>query len=358
MSTPPTRRQRRSLKTRRNRSATTRPAWARRKPTPEPRRDWFTIGAIAAAGLPGLAALIALIPTYLSLRATDAQIQVAQQGQVTDQYNAAIANLGSKSIEVRLGGIYALQRLMQNTSSEQPTVVAVLCAFVRDETASIVVQRNLTAYRLPADVQAAITVVGTRNPANDGAATVLDFDHAQVLEAQLSSLQLSRGDFSYANLSSATIYSAGLGGANLSYADLTDASLNESNLTGANLLKANLGFTDLGGTNLRFANLGGANFTGALIAEANLTDADLSVANLTGANLTGANLSGANLFSANLGEAVLTDANLQKANVGLAEFRGAILTGAEWPSNAPPPAGWVRVSGTGRLRRANTAAAG
>lgn len=86
-----------------------RPAWARYgAPARKPRSDWVTIGAIALAGLPGLAALIALIPTVLSLRATDAQLQIAQAAQVTDQYNAAITNLGSGSIEVRLGGIYAL----------------------------------------------------------------------------------------------------------------------------------------------------------------------------------------------------------------------------------------------------------
>jgi hypothetical protein len=35
-------------------------------------------------------------------------------------------------VEIGLGGIYALQRIMKDSPRDQPTVVAVLCAFVRD----------------------------------------------------------------------------------------------------------------------------------------------------------------------------------------------------------------------------------
>ncbi len=71
-----------------------------------PPRDWIQISIIA---LPGLAAVIALIFTALAVRATDTQLQITEQGQITDRYNAAITNLGSSSVDVRLGGIYALQ---------------------------------------------------------------------------------------------------------------------------------------------------------------------------------------------------------------------------------------------------------
>ena len=68
----------------------------------------------------------------MSVRATNAQLQIAQQGQITDRYNAAITNLGSDKLDIRLGGIYALQRLMQDSHRDHPTVIAVLCAFIRD----------------------------------------------------------------------------------------------------------------------------------------------------------------------------------------------------------------------------------
>jgi hypothetical protein len=80
------------------------PAWARRRSgaAMQPKRDWLTIAARALAGLPGLAALVALLFTYQSVNATNVQLQIAEQGQITDRYNAAITNLGSGSIEVRL----------------------------------------------------------------------------------------------------------------------------------------------------------------------------------------------------------------------------------------------------------------
>jgi hypothetical protein len=86
-----------------------------------PPRDWIQIIATA---LPSLAALIALIFTWQSINATtdatNRQLQVAGQGQVTDRYNAAITNLGASSVDVRLGGIYALQRIMQDSPVINP----------------------------------------------------------------------------------------------------------------------------------------------------------------------------------------------------------------------------------------------
>jgi hypothetical protein len=129
-------------------------------------RDWV---ALAAASLPGLAAVIALIFTGLQvhatngqLQATQNQLQVTEQGQITDRYNSAITNLGSGFIDIRLAGIYALQRLMQDSPRDQPTIIAVLCAFARDQSASNPDEGNTSALSPPTDVQAALTVVGSR----------------------------------------------------------------------------------------------------------------------------------------------------------------------------------------------------
>jgi len=129
-------------------------------------RDWV---ALTAASMPGLAVVIALIFTGLHVHVTDSQLQAAQnqlqvteQGQITDRYNATITNLGSGFIDIRLGGIYALQSLMQDSPRDQPTIIAVLCAFARDRSASNPDEGNTSALSPPADVQAALTVVGSR----------------------------------------------------------------------------------------------------------------------------------------------------------------------------------------------------
>jgi hypothetical protein len=208
-----------------------------------------TIGALFVAAVPGTGAL------YFSssaLRATDTQIQVAEQGQITDRWNAAVTNLGSANIEIRLGGIYALQRIMQDSPRDQSTVVAVLCAFVRDHTSSGAAPPGASASHLATDIQAALNVVGTRNIAHDDGA-IVDLNDAQLHKAQLSSMVFYDADFSGADLSSAYLASTKFLGANLS----------------------------------------GANFSGT-----DLTEADLSSADLSGTDLSGAQISGANLFDA------------------------------------------------------------
>lgn len=249
----------------------------RRRGTARP-RDWIKISVTA---LPGLAAVIALIFTALSIHATDVQLQVTEQGQITDRYNAAITNLGSSSEDVRLGGIYALQRLMQDSPRDQPTVVSVLCAYVRDHSKLPGPDHSSGGPRVllvTTDVQAALTVVGSRDSANDGESTVVDLQNAYLV------------------------------GANLTDADLVGAILFGANLNQANLNHANLNHAKLGGADLDLARLRDANLTGGFLSDANLTGADLSDANLTGADLNDANLSRANLSNADLTGADLTGA--------------------------------------------------
>ena len=263
--------------------------------------------------------VFALIFTGLQVRATNGQLQatknqlqITEQGQITDRYNAAIANLGSPSIDVRLGGIYALQRLMKDSPRDQPTVIAVLCAFARKPTTLNSKPQASSAPSLPTDVQAAITVVGTRNTANDGPTTLIDLNHAPVAGAQLEHLSLN--------------------GADLAGADLAGANLNYTYLAGANLTGADLAGTDLIYTHLADTHLTGANLTMAHLTSTDLARADLSHVNFTGAVLAGANLSNGSFFGANLTGAVLAGESLSNLSFATATFTKADLSGANLTS--------------------------
>jgi len=216
---------------------------------------------VVAAAL--IAAFIAVFANVQAQRATNTQLRIAEQGQSTDRYNAAITNLGSRSIEVRLGGIYALQRLMVDSPRDQPTVVAVLCAFVRDQTLPAGRPAKPPGPRPRTDIQAAVTVVGTRNTANDGRAPVVDFDHAQLAHVSLSGLHLPRALLSGAVLSSASLPPQTLTGAYLSGADLSGALLFSAHLSIADLSGADLSDADLSGNDLSEATLYGADLTRA-----------------------------------------------------------------------------------------------
>ncbi|CAM5525848.1 Pentapeptide repeat-containing protein OS=Streptomyces chartreusis OX=1969 GN=CP983_39675 PE=4 SV=1 [Streptomyces chartreusis] len=79
------------------------------------------MGTLAAA-----ATLAAVAFTWQSIQQVNTEQTITREGQITDRYNAAVENLGHNSVEVRLDGIYALQRIMHDSHRDQPVVISVL----------------------------------------------------------------------------------------------------------------------------------------------------------------------------------------------------------------------------------------
>lgn len=312
-------------------------------PGPRPSRDWTQILVIV---LPSILTAIALIFTWRTVGATYGQLQTAQQGQITDRYNAAITNLGSLSVDVRLGGIYALQRIMQDSPRDQPTIVAVLCAFVRDHANAAAVKsarplpplpNSAVAYsEVPTDIKAALTVVGTRNTTYDGSTTVVD-----LTDVDLSGMSLPSESLAGANLTDADLDHAYLYGANLTDANLTEANLANAVLSGAHLHNAALYYADLNYAQLSYADLTDAKITGLTGVP---YDVDVPGADLEHADLFGANLTSADLHYSDLTDADLTDANLTNADFQGTGLTGAILVGAKLTGAKGIPSGGRRLA--------------
>ncbi|MCX4971092.1 pentapeptide repeat-containing protein [Streptomyces sp. NBC_00654] len=220
---------------------------------------------------------------------------LAKDGQITSRYTAAVGNLGEDKTDVRLGGIYALQRIMQDSPRDHPTIAHILAAYVRTHAA----KPPAKGQDVPADVHAALTVLTTRNTTRDDDYFLLDL-HAAKLP----------------NITLAPTASAGaLSNAVLTAVDLTDADLTGADLTDAVLTAVDLPGADLTGAYLTDARLTAADLTDAVLPDAYLTHARLRGANLTGANLTGANLTGADLTGADLRGADLRGADLTDADL-------------------------------------------
>ena len=302
----------------------------------------------------GLFAAGALVFTARNFTLSRRTLDVTEQGQVTDRYTKAIQQLGSDKLDVRIGGIYALERVARDSARDRITVMEVLGAFIRehsheqwpaDELAAGAPSERSTR----PDVQAAVIVVG-RQDAKRGV-RLISLNYANLTGADLHSLDLTGAGLYGAILAGAILIGAHLNDATLTGADLTGAYLSGADLTGASLLGADL--TGAGGdANLTDARLMTANLTDVNLTRANLTDAHLNSANLNRANLDGANLTGAELTGAILTDARLTDADLTDAQLYDANLTGAILTGARWPRNTSVPAGWKLHTGSGRLQRA------
>jgi uncharacterized protein YjbI with pentapeptide repeats len=265
--------------------------------------------------------------------------QVAQDNRedaaarrVTELYAKSVEQLGSEKAAVRLGGLYALERLAQGNTDQQSTVGSVLCAYLRmPHPRPHPLPEEATAEQREAHELAQAEYTQERET-RQTALDILTRHHPEHKTSELRwptmHIRLQRADLTGVNLVGANLTNADLAGANLTNADLAGANLTNADLVGANLTDA-----DLAGANLTRANLIKANLTDTKLTFADLTDANLTRANLTrahlaGAHLIGANLAGANLTGAHLASANLTDANLINSNLTGAHLAGVHLTRA------------------------------
>jgi Pentapeptide repeats (8 copies) len=225
------------------------------------------------------------------------QIAVAQEGQITERFTRAVDQLGQPGrdrLDVRIGGIYALERIAHDSPTHRLAVFEILTAFIRSHApwpprlpgqyhADAPIDQVPSLQTRAPDVQAALTIIGRRPTQKDDPDP--DLNQTDLRRAQLDQANLARAQLDQANLAKALLGGANLegvwaGDANLEGAFLENASLEEAWLLGANLTRVNLEKA-----NLAKATLGEANLTGAWLSEANLTGAWLSEANLTGARL-------------------------------------------------------------------------
>ena len=66
-----------------------------------------------------------------NLKVAQDTMNATQEAQFTDRFTKAINQLGDKQLDVRLGGIYALERLGKESPEDRAPIVEVLTAFVR-----------------------------------------------------------------------------------------------------------------------------------------------------------------------------------------------------------------------------------
>jgi hypothetical protein len=277
----------------------------------------------------GLLSVLAVVAGVITTNnANRAQQRLTEQGQVTERFGNDVDLLGSTELDVRVGGIYALERLMHDSPADEAKIVEVISAFIRDHSPQSLPGAP-HATTSPCRPEAATSKGRPSHPSDDAQAALqvlsrrpLFVDDQPLIDIDLTWADIAGASLLHANLDGADLRCAGLTGAYL-----IDASLRDSSLRWAYLIGANLTGADLTGAHLPFTNLTRAKFKGAKLPGADLNGANLTRADLTGADLNGADLNGADL-------------------------NGAELTGALWPASAAIPKGWQRDTGSGRLERA------
>ena len=240
--------------------------------------------------------------------AAQEQSETAKRVYVNERYRQAASMLGDRELPVRLGGIFALERLAEDHTVEfRPGVVKLLLEFLRApptlEEPQPKVFDGWPSLERPAvrpDVQAAFTAIN--NLKYGGVSTEDAWSHGwpDLHGAQLCSVNMERLSLRGANLQNA----------NLEYAQLSGTDLTGASLQGANFRHANLGFANLSG-----CDMSGADFSGVEALRTKFKRATMP-----------ATMVGASLFEADCTEAIfpntdLTDARLDSTNLTAADLR-------------------------------------
>ena len=302
----------------------------------------------------GLFALGAFVYTARNFTLSRRAHELSSQGQLTDRYTKAIDQLGSEEVDVRIGGIYALERIAADSVRDHGVIMEVLTAFVRRKAEH---NGSHSTGRPAADIRAAMSVIARRDSSADRGMTIdlhdvdisgINIEGAQLASAMLRGVTLDNAQMSGANLTGATLDSASMANATLTRATLDNAQMSGANLTGATLDSASMANAALTRATLDNAQMSGANLTGATLdsasmANANLTGiimdkstlknaqlsrADFSRGALRLAKFPEANLAGARFFAANLTEVDFTDATLADSDMEEAQAQGAVFVGA------------------------------
>lgn len=306
--------------------------------------------------LGGMAVLLGVYLTWRRVGAAEEQVKLAREEQITERFTRAIDQLGSEKLEIRLGGIYALERIARDPERDHWTIVEVLSAYIRARAVPDLVQQDSHA-RISPDIQAALTVLGRRNrESEDARGLVLDLSGSCLARADLRSARLERADLTKcildgANLEQAHMDEARLIGASLLAANLKQAQMDGVRLAGASLLDADLSKASMRTPFLDNAKLAGAFLSGAdlrgsiaregldISSKARLRGARMDGVRFHSADLSEADLQGASLCSARLCDCVFAGATLEDADLSLADLcgskfgcallRGANLSGAK-----------------------------
>ena len=335
--------------------------------------------------LTALGGLITLPLALLRVLTTERQVTATEEGLITDRINKAVEGLGAEktvkhvieaplyekdpkgdwkrdetgkliparrpdgtafvdretvettepNLEVRIGAIYALERIAQDSDRDHIQIMEILCAYIRQNAPASEAQETLVLkwrreneafaeedrapfpdqddiravaaglMRPRADIRVALDVLKRRHPAQ----ITLESQDRRPADKQGYRLDLRQ--------------------TNLQSADLESGQLNKARLEGAHLEGAMLDRAHLKGADLRWAHLEGAYIQGAHLEGADLHWSHLEASMMDQSNLSRATVDFAHLEHADLYFAQFNDASLRWAHLSMTGLHGAIFNGAK-----------------------------
>jgi len=276
--------------------------------------------------------------------------------QISQRLTTAITHLGSDSEAIRIGALYQLRRLAEDSERDRDSIGEIISTFMRDGLKKQNAEINkkypdgvTEKVKLWSELNTALTTLSVLNK---------EFPHEVPIHLQETDFTSIDWPQIYLWLPGAFLNGARFNNIAMSHIDLNGAYLEDANFENANLCDSKLNGAELSGTNFKKANLigasfisakslWGANFESAVFydeADFNNIDklgADLDHVNLTGANfkkayliraqfkwatLEDTNFTNANLLGANLGRATILEADFENVNLFNADLQYTTIT--------------------------------
>ena len=263
--------------------------------------------------------------SFQTLKAIQKNVLISEEKQVTERFTQAINQLGSEKTEVRIGGIYALERIAKDSPKDHWNIVEVLSSFIRDK--SPVSKRQAT--RSPAiDVQAALTVIGRRNADKELPQQCIDLERTN-----LNRVKLRGANFSRARLAGCTFV-----GAEISDSDFSKTVLHKVGLDKMEQYEmSQYGLdsdenADLSNAFLYNVNFSEANLTKAVFEEATLNNVDFSDAVLSRAEFTSTSFTDIKFIKANLYKCDFSSATFQHIEGHINFIEAIAKCQLHWPT--------------------------
>jgi len=258
------------------------PAWLLPLPKDLPGKERIELANdLRRTCAPILGGVLVLLGLYLTYR----RIEVTEEGQITERFTRAIEHLGQSRLEMKLGGIYALERIARDSVRDRLPIIEVLTAYVRENSPLEEPPAKMKTKMTPGgeriapkqDIQAVLTVLGRLLQIFD----LGDRAHLDLRNTDLRGIQLVRASLNGINLDNASLEQSMLFEVCLKNSLIRCTSFRESFLAAVNFENASLVEVDFRGCNFIAPQFKKARFSKTNFRGANLVSArDLTLGQL------------------------------------------------------------------------------
>jgi uncharacterized protein YjbI with pentapeptide repeats len=266
----------------------------------------------------GLGAFVSIAIAFWGAHTNRRNAKLTEEGQITDRFGKAVEKLASDTLSVRLGGIYALERIARDSERDHWPVMEILTAYVR-ERGQITTTEDSEPVDTPpaaADIHAVLTVLSRRAWYREEEHEILDLSGVN-----LSDISLPSGAcFRNAKLTHCVIQNANWSGVDLSRADLAGTLIQEVTMQKAFLQDANLDECRIQGVNMVAAKMMHATLNAAKIENTTFVHADLEAASFCRSTILDCDIASARAPHANFMRANMHNVSLCSADLRWAKF--------------------------------------